>query len=218
MIITGALIYFLSLATEMSVFVTNMASMIGIGVAVDYSLFVLARYREEVRAGRAPDEARGVALATSGLAVIFSGLTVIASLAGLFLINTTALRSMAIGAILVVSVAMLAAATLLPVLISLLGKRAWAPGGIVGNLLGRRRVRSNRPHDETFWGRWTAARHEAPGRRRRRRERRPARPRRARARARRRRAARSTSSTTTTRRSRASPSPRSSAAAATGRR
>ena len=101
-IITGALIYFLSLATEMSVFVTNMASMIGIGVAVDYSLFVLARYREEVRAGRAPDEARGVALATSGLAVIFSGLTVIASLAGLFLINTTALRSMAIGAILVV--------------------------------------------------------------------------------------------------------------------
>jgi uncharacterized membrane protein YdfJ with MMPL/SSD domain len=156
-IVTGALIYFLSLATEMSVFVTNMASMIGIGVAVDYSLFVLARYREEVRAGRAPDEARGVALATSGLAVIFSGLTVIASLAGLFLVNTTALRSMAIGAIVVVSMAMLAAATLLPVLISLLGRRAWAPGGLVGNLLARRRVRSNRPHHETFWGRWTNA-------------------------------------------------------------
>ncbi|HEX8207591.1 MAG TPA: MMPL family transporter [Solirubrobacteraceae bacterium] len=156
-IVTGALIYFLSLATEMSVFVTNMASMVGIGVAVDYSLFVLARYREEVRAGRPPEEARGVALATSGLAVIFSGLTVIASLAGLFLVNTTALRSMAIGAIVVVSVAMLAAATLLPVLISLLGKRAWAPGGFVGNLLSRRRVRANRPHHETFWGRWTNA-------------------------------------------------------------
>ena len=156
-IVTGALIYFLSLATEMSVFVTNMASMVGIGVAVDYSLFVLARYREEVRAGRAPDEARGVALATSGLAVIFSGLTVIASLAGLFLVNTTALRSMAIGAIVVVSMAMLAAATLLPVLISLLGRRAWAPGGFVGSLLSRRRVRANRPHHETFWGRWTEA-------------------------------------------------------------
>ena len=153
-VVTGALIYWLSLATEMSVFVTNMASMIGIGVAVDYSLFVLARYREEVRAGRPPEEARGVALATSGLAVIFSGLTVIASLAGLFLVNTTALRSMAIGAILVVSVAMLAAATLLPVLISLLGKRAWAPGGIVGSVLALRRRRTL-PPEKTFWGRWT---------------------------------------------------------------
>ena len=69
-LVTGALIYLLSRAMEMSVFVTNMASMIGIGVAVDYSLFVLARYREEVAAGRAPDEARGVALATSGVAVL----------------------------------------------------------------------------------------------------------------------------------------------------
>jgi RND superfamily putative drug exporter len=156
-VVTGAIIYFLSMAMEMSVFVTNMASMIGIGVAVDYSLFVLARYREEVRAGRPPEVARGVALATSGLAVVFSGLTVIASLAGLFLVNTTALRSMAIGAIVVVSIAMLAAATLLPVLISLLGKRAWAPGGIVGALLSRRRTRANRPPEERFWGRWTDA-------------------------------------------------------------
>src|SRR5437763_10271671 len=52
--ITGALVYFLSQATEMSVFVTNVASMIGIGVAVDYSLFVLARYREEIVAGVEP--------------------------------------------------------------------------------------------------------------------------------------------------------------------
>ncbi|HEV2785950.1 MAG TPA: MMPL family transporter, partial [Solirubrobacteraceae bacterium] len=156
-VVTGALIYFLSLTMEMSVFVTNMASMIGTGVAVDYSLFVLARYREEVRAGRPPEVARGAALATSGLAVIFSGLTVIASLAGLFLVNTTALRSMAIGAIVVVAMSMLAAATLLPVLISLLGRRAWAPGGFVGALLSRRRVRRNRPPHESFWGRWTDA-------------------------------------------------------------
>src|SRR5206468_11558015 len=71
--LTGAGIFFLSQATEMSVFVTNVASMIGIGVAVDYSLFVLARYREEVRAGRSPRDARRVALRTSGLAVAFSG-------------------------------------------------------------------------------------------------------------------------------------------------
>ena len=126
---TGALIYFLSRSMEMSIFTTNMASMIGIGVAVDYSLFVLARYREEIAAGREPDEARGVALATSGIAVLFSGLTVIASLAGLLLIDTTALRSMAIGAMLVVAVSVLTASTLLPALISLFGRRATSPAG-----------------------------------------------------------------------------------------
>ncbi|HEX8084242.1 MAG TPA: MMPL family transporter, partial [Solirubrobacteraceae bacterium] len=107
----------------MSVFVTNMASMIGIGVAVDYSLFVLTRYREEIAAGKDPASARSAAMATSGVAVIFSGATVIASLMGLFLIDTTVMRSMAMGAILVVAVAILASATLLPALISKLGHR-----------------------------------------------------------------------------------------------
>ena len=60
----------------MSVFVTNIASMIGIGVAVDYSLFVLARYREEIGAGADREEARRIAMRTSGIAVAFSGVTV----------------------------------------------------------------------------------------------------------------------------------------------
>jgi RND superfamily putative drug exporter len=67
-----------------------------------------------VRAGRSPEQARAVALATSGLAVLFSGLTVIISLAGLWMLDNTAIRSMALGAMLVVAVAMLAATTLLP--------------------------------------------------------------------------------------------------------
>jgi RND superfamily putative drug exporter len=134
---------------DMSVFVTNMASMIGIGVAVDYSLFVLARYREEIAAGRSPEAARSTAMATSGVAVIFSGVTVIASLAGLFIIDTTALRSMAIGAILVVAVAIVASATLLPALISKLGHRAWSRGPVFRRL--RHRTRSG----HGFWGRWT---------------------------------------------------------------
>jgi RND superfamily putative drug exporter len=162
--VTGALIYLLSLATEMSVFVTNMASMIGIGVAVDYSLFVLARYREEVAAGRTPDEARGIALATSGVAVTFSGLAVIVSLAGLFIVNTTSLRSMAMGAILVVAVAVLAAATLLPALISLVGRRGYEPGriaSVTGWIAGKLSRANRRPADapprDPFWTRWTTA-------------------------------------------------------------
>ena len=164
--LTGAAIFFLSQATDMSVFVTNVASMIGIGVAVDYSLFVLARYREEIRAGAEPVEARRIALRTSGLAVAFSGLTVVISLAGLFLVDSTTIRSMAMGAIIVVAVSILGAITLLPVLMRLLGRRAYARGrlAIVAALVARnwrdrrRRpgsTRPDRPPRRDFWQRWT---------------------------------------------------------------
>jgi RND superfamily putative drug exporter len=132
--LTGALIYFISLQMSTSVFVTNMASMIGIGVAVDYSLFILARYREERRDGRDCDQARAEALATSGLAVAFSGLAVIVSLAGLWMVDNQALRSMALGAMTVVAVSILTATTLLPALIAMLGDRVM-PGGIVARAL-----------------------------------------------------------------------------------
>jgi uncharacterized membrane protein YdfJ with MMPL/SSD domain len=158
--VTGALIYALSLMTGMSVFVTNMASMIGIGVAVDYSLFVLARYREEIAGGRGPNDARAIALATSGVAVTFSGLAVIVSLAGLFIVDTMSVRSMALGAILVVAVSVLAATTLLPALIGLAGRRAWEPGRVVGSVtgwLGRRLPRRGGIEPGTFWARWTGA-------------------------------------------------------------
>ena len=132
-LVTGALIYFISLQMTTSVFVTNMASMIGIGVAIDYSLFILARYREEREAGRNPSEARSEALATSGLAVTFSGLAVIISLAGLWMVDNQALRSMALGAMTVVAVSILTAITLLPALIAMLGDRV-LPGGVVGRV------------------------------------------------------------------------------------
>jgi len=153
-IVTGALIYFISLQMETSVFVTNMASMIGIGVAVDYSLFILARYREERARGRTPDDARAEALSTSGLAVSFSGLAVIVSLAGLWMIQNQALRSMALGAMTVVAVSILTATTLLPVLIAMLGDRV-LPGGVVARVLGVFRRRGERPDREAFWVRWT---------------------------------------------------------------
>src|SRR3954447_10788673 len=164
--ITGAAIFFLSQATEMSVFVTNVASMIGIGVAVDYSLFILARYREEIAAGSSREEARRTAMRTSGIAVAFSGVPLMTPLAALFLIAAATIRSMAMGAIVVVAVSVLAATTLLPVLMSMFGRRAYARGrvAIMSGLVFRglrnmrRRRGSTHPSRERdpFWQRWAA--------------------------------------------------------------
>jgi RND superfamily putative drug exporter len=161
-LVTGALIYFISLEMTTSVFVTNMASMIGIGVAVDYSLFILARYREEREAGHDKAEARALSLSTSGLAVTFSGLAVIISLAGLWMVDNQALRSMALGAMTVVAVSILTATTLLPALIAMLGDRV-LPGGIVGRVerfFQRRFYRRRTPEqaaagNNRFWRAWT---------------------------------------------------------------
>src|SRR2546421_3223464 len=97
--LSGAVIYGLSRSFEISVYVTNMASMIGIGVAVDYSLFIVSRFRRELHQGKTTAAALPRALSSSGTAVVFSGLTVAVSLAALFTIDVNALRSMAVGAI-----------------------------------------------------------------------------------------------------------------------
>ena len=108
----------------MSVFVTSTVSMFGIALAVDYSLFILMRFREELRAGRDPEQAADAAMATSGLAVLLSGLTVIASVTGIYLINTPVLQSMATGAILAVAVAVLTSTTLTPAVLATFGRAA----------------------------------------------------------------------------------------------
>src|ERR1700723_336907 len=122
--ITMGLVYLLSAYTTMSVFVTSTVSMFGIALAVDYSLFILMRFREELRAGRQPTEAVDAAMATSGLAVVLSGMTVVASLTGIYLIDTPALASMATGAILAVAVAMLTATTMTPAVLATFGRSA----------------------------------------------------------------------------------------------
>ncbi|HZD88249.1 MAG TPA: MMPL family transporter, partial [Gaiellaceae bacterium] len=121
--LSGAAVYWLSRSFELSVYVTNMASMIGIGVAVDYSLFIVNRYRGELADGAEPAEALRRALVTSGKAVVFSGATVAVSLAGLYAIDVNGIRSLAVGAIVVVCIAVLAAVTLLPALLALAGRR-----------------------------------------------------------------------------------------------
>jgi uncharacterized membrane protein YdfJ with MMPL/SSD domain len=121
--LSGAVIYWLSRSFTISVYVTNMASMIGIGVAVDYSLFIVSRFRRELHDGATQDDALRRAMASSGTAVVFSGATVAVSLAALFAIDVNALRSMAVGAIVVVCISVLASVTLLPALLAAAGTR-----------------------------------------------------------------------------------------------
>ena len=150
-IVTMGVVYLLSTLTTMSVFVTSTVSMFGIALAIDYSLFILMRFREELRSGRDPDQAADAAMATSGLAVLLSGLTVIASLTGIYLIGTPVLRSMATGAILAVAFAVLTSATLIPAVLSVFGRAAArrAPW-----LHWSRRPESTQSR---FWTRWVGA-------------------------------------------------------------
>jgi len=123
LVVTLGALYFLAGVTNMSVYVTNTASVIGIGVGIDYALFVVTRFREELRRGRSVADAIPITLATSGRAVTLSGLTVIIALFGMFLVNVQAFRSMAIGSMSVVAVAVIGALTLIPALLRLLGNR-----------------------------------------------------------------------------------------------
>src|SRR5258708_5897516 len=132
----------------MSVFVTATVSMFGIALAGDYSLLLLMRFREELRAGRQPREAVDAAMATSGLAVVLSGMTVIASLTAIYLINTPALKSMATGAILAVAVAMLTSATLTPAALATFGRAAAKRSAL---LHWSRQPESTQSR---FWNRW----------------------------------------------------------------
>ncbi|HEU0190517.1 MAG TPA: MMPL family transporter [Mycobacterium sp.] len=150
-IITMGVVYLLSTFTQMSVFVTPTVSMFGIALAIDYSLFILMRYREELRIGRQHRQAIDAAMATSGLAVVLSGLTVVASLTGIYLINTPVLVSMATGAILAVSVAVLTSATLTPVVLATFG-RSVARRSPLLHWSRRPQVSPSR-----FWTHWTAA-------------------------------------------------------------
>jgi heme transporter len=146
--ITMGLVYLLSAYTTMSVFVTSTVSMFGIALAVDYSLFILMRFREELRAGRQPQEAVDAAMATSGLAVVLSGMTVVASLTGIYLIDTPALASMATGAILAVAVAMLTSTTMTPAVLATFSRAAAKRSAVLHW--------SRRPEttQSRFWSRW----------------------------------------------------------------
>ncbi len=141
---------------ELSFFVLNMVTMIGLAVGIDYALFIIERYREERRGGAGKHEAITIAGGTASNAVLFSGVTVVLALLGLFIVPITTFRSLGIGAVLVVSVAVVAMLTLVPAMLSLLGDRVDWPRFPRMFLAAR----------ETRWGGWLlkrARRHSAAG-------------------------------------------------------
>jgi putative drug exporter of the RND superfamily len=117
------LVALVGLAVDFSFFVTNMITMMGLAVGIDYSLFIVSRYREERFKGLEKLDAIEAAGSTASRAVFFSGMTVVLALIGMLLVPTTIFRSLGAGAIFVVVVAMLASLTLLPALLGLLGDR-----------------------------------------------------------------------------------------------
>ena len=108
---------------DVSVFAINMISMMGLATGIDYSLFIVSRYREERARGLSDVDAITVTGGTASRAVLFSGLTVVLALLGLVLVPNNVFVSLATGAIVVVSMSVLAALTLLPAVLRLLGRR-----------------------------------------------------------------------------------------------
>jgi putative drug exporter of the RND superfamily len=119
-------IFLVAQLIPMSIFVLNLATLLGLGLGVDYSLLMTSRFREELAHRDGPDrvaEAVRVTVATAGRAVFFSGLTVLLGLLGLVLFEFMILRSVGIAGAIVVGLAVLAAITLLPAILAILGTR-----------------------------------------------------------------------------------------------
>jgi len=130
-------------------FTLQLAAMIGLGVGIDYALFILTRFRNGLDDGMEPREAVVRAVDTAGRAVLFAGLTVIISLLGMLLLGVTFLYGVAIGAALAVAMTMIASLTLLPALLALAGRRVdrlRVPG------LGKRKGGNL---EQSRWYRWS---------------------------------------------------------------
>jgi RND superfamily putative drug exporter len=136
----------LASALDVSTAAPTFGALIGLGVGIDYSLFIVSRYREHRAAGQVNAQALSAAMGSSGTAVFFAGGTVIVSMGALALTGVGFLTSIGLATAIVVLFAMSTALTLLPALLSLLGDRIDA-----GRIVGRRR--STKPAEATAWWR-----------------------------------------------------------------
>lgn len=119
-----SLVFFAANFLDVATFGPTLAAMIGLGVGIDYALFVINRFRQARMSGREPREAAIESVNTAGRAVLFAGCTVIIALMGLFVLGITFFYGLAVGAAVTVFMVMLSALWLLPALLSLLGTRA----------------------------------------------------------------------------------------------
>jgi putative drug exporter of the RND superfamily len=138
-------------------FAPELAALLGIGVGIDYALFIVTRYRERLADGESPTEAIATAIATSGKAVLFAGGTVVVSLFGLFVVGLPYITGAAIGAIFAVLLVMSSALTLLPALLGALGPRI--------DRLSVHRTRRHATTDGSWAWRWSQSiqRHPVAG-------------------------------------------------------
>ena len=109
--------------TEVSIFALNLTTALGLGLAIDYSLFIVSRYREELAGGRSPDEAVVRTVRTAGRTVLFSAATVAVSLSAMLVFELAFLRSFGYAGIAVVGMAAVGAVVILPAMLALLGTR-----------------------------------------------------------------------------------------------
>jgi len=148
-------------ATEISIFALNLVTGLGLGLAIDYSLFIVSRYREEI-AKRGPGlEAMRRTMATAGRTVLFSSLTVAGAIASLIVFPQRFLYSMGIGGSLVALIAAAIALIVLPAVLALLGARV---NSLAPAFLNRRAERDARPAHEGFWYRLSQLVMRFPGR------------------------------------------------------
>ncbi|MFF3229069.1 MMPL family transporter [Nocardia suismassiliense] len=136
--------------TEVNSFVAPVVSMIGVGLAIDYGLFIVSRFREEIAEGYDTAAAVRRSVMTAGRTVVFSATMIIASAGGLLLFPQGFLKSIAYGAIAAVALAALTAITLLPAMLGILGPRV--------DMLGIKRLRRTKTAEEVengFWGKTT---------------------------------------------------------------
>ncbi len=151
--ISLTIIGLLTRVTPMSVFVLNMTTMIGLGVGIDYSLLVVTRFREELGRGLRRRQAAVSTMATAGRAVITSGLTVVVGFGALLFTPLIETRSVGLGGLIVVGVAVLLSVTLLPALLAVLGREIDQPKWLARRLAWY--------HAPQVWEKWarTLSRH-----------------------------------------------------------
>jgi RND superfamily putative drug exporter len=166
---TIAGVYHYAQTSDHTIYVQNVATMLGLALAIDYSLFMVSRFREELRRGRTVAQAVEITVATSGKAVAFSGLAVAIGLSGLLLFTPAALRSFGIGGSIVVASSVFYALTFLPAVLGMLGPRvnALSLGALfraVGRRLGRRPVAATAAGAAPAGSRWARVAHEVMAR------------------------------------------------------